>query len=77
MRLLRHVVATVLLIGAGFVGAQVVNKIWVHSEYQDNMIHLYFTQDVETGTRCYVVAGVIGGGVNGSTPVAISCVPQH
>lgn len=53
--------------------AQGSQKLWVHHEITIHQDRFYFVQDLETGTRCYVVTN---DNLNASG-YAIACVPQQ
>ena len=65
---------------ACYVGyAQQLNKLWVSKQHTDGDLAVYFVQDLETGTRCYVAQTTTpneDGHTSNAAPVAISCVPK-
>jgi hypothetical protein len=69
---MKKTLCVVLLLGIGVAVGQGINKLWVKSEYEDPYIRAYFIQDLETGTRCYVVSGENDGNLAGHFVPAIS-----
>lgn len=61
-----------LLLGFALAQTLPIHKLWVNKEYDKDADRIYFIQDLETGARCYAIAGGIGSGR--SAGYAISCV---
>jgi hypothetical protein len=53
---MKKIILTVVLMASAYAIGQQVSKLWVHKEYSDSSIRVYYVQDIETGTRCYVVS---------------------